>query len=186
MADTHALSTPDFTPVATAVAHWRRRERRLLADLSEWAIGHGRTIDRDLVALVLAAKEGGIAYEPPLHRWTRTGVNRCLSVDVPNWCSLAHVRWPDDVPQALWQLLDFLVAADGLDDDSDPLPELRKPLRCYAGLDADGRDAGDDGGAPPRRFCECYVPYRGPTHGDVRALAAGGERLLRATRRLSD
>jgi hypothetical protein len=180
------LTEADFTPVAAAVLPWRRRERRLLAEMREWALEHGRSVDLDLVALVLAAKDR--ATGQPLHRWARTGVNRCLAVDVPNWCSLAQVLWPEGVPEALWQLLDFLVATDRLDPASDPLAELRKPLQCYGGLDDTGQaDQSDDGSDdPPRPPCECYVTYRGPTHGETTDLAAAGERLLRGARPLSE
>jgi hypothetical protein len=63
-----------------------------------------------------------------------------LTADVFNWCSIRCVLLPADVPEAMWHLLDVLVATDALDHDSDPLDELRKPLRCYGGLDGSGRD----------------------------------------------
>lgn len=80
---------------------------------------------------------------------------------------------------------------------SDPIDELRKPLMCYGDLDRSGRerehDAETGGGAqpgadaddPPIR-CECYVKYRGPTHGELTDLAAAGARLLGQARPLGE
>jgi hypothetical protein len=164
----------ELTPLPTAVAPVRQRHRELLAELREWALEHGQRADLDLMALVLAGKESPLA-DAPLHRWTRKGVNHCLSIDVNNWCSRTRVLVPEGVSQALWQLLDFMVATDRLHCDSDPLDELRKPLRCYGGLDHTGRPRSDDESA---LRCECYVTYRGPTYGelsDVPPLAAADD-----------
>jgi hypothetical protein len=148
------------------------------------------------VALILAAREAGFDEAPP-GSWTRTGVHRCVSVDVPNWCTRARVLWPMGVAAALWQFLDFMVATERLDLDSDPIEELRKPLMCYGGLDRSGRERAHDaatGGAagldgdpadPPIR-CECHVRYRGPSHGELTDLAAAGARLLGHARPLAD
>src|SRR5690606_10535883 len=115
----------------------------------------------------------------PLHRWTRTGVTDCLVSGVVNWCALARTLSPEGAPEAVWLLLDFLADTGRLDPASDPLGELRKPLRCYGGLDAGGRHGtiedpqgrcGVDG--VPR--CECYVVYQGPTHGEMSGLASSG------------
>jgi len=62
-----------------------------------------------------------------------------LPADVFNWCSIRRVLLPADVPEAMWHLLDVLVATEPLDHDSDPLDHLRMPLRCYGGLDGSGR-----------------------------------------------
>src|ERR671911_378356 len=117
----------------------RRRHREMLAELRVWALERGRPADLDLVALILAAKERG-PDDGPLGLWTRTGVNRCLSVDTFNWCSLGQVLYPDGVPGALWLFLDFLAETGRLERASDPLDELRKPLICYGGLDRSGRE----------------------------------------------
>lgn len=177
-----------FVPVAEAVRPWRQQHRPLLAELGAWALSRGRPADLDLVALILAAHETGFDKAPP-GSWTRTGVHRCIGIDVPNWCTRASVLWPEGVPAALWQLLDFLVATDRLDRESDPIGELRKPLMCYGGLDRSGRerecdtetgDAAEPGAwaDDPPIGCECYVRYRGPTHGELTDLATAGARLL--------
>jgi hypothetical protein len=191
--DAASASTPpapavSFVPVAEAVRPWRQQHRPLLADLGAWALSHGHSVDLDLVALILAAHETGFDKAPP-GSWTRTGVHRCIGIDVPNWCARANVLWPEGVPAALWQLLDFLIATDRLDRDCDPICELRKPLMCYGGLDGSGReregDADTADAAQPgawaddqRVGCECYVRYRGPTHGELTDLARAGARLL--------
>jgi len=193
----YAPVTPvSFVPVTEAVRPWRQRHRPLLAELGAWALSRGRSVDLDLVALILAAREAGFDKAPP-GSWTRTGVHHCLSVDVPNWCSRAQVLWSDGVPTAVWQLLDFLVATNRLDRRSDPIDELRKPLMCYGGLDRSGRErehgveagdlaeAGVDTDDPPIR-CECYIRYRGPTHGELADLAAAGARLLGHARPLAN
>ncbi len=168
-----------FTPLATAVEPWRRRHRQMLAELRAWALERGRPVDPDLVALILAAREAGPDDEP-LGQWTRTGINRCLSVDTFNWCSLGRVLYPDGVPVAFWLFLDFLAETGRLERASDPLDELRKPLICYGGLDRSGRErTGDDNDDDRSSLrCECYVRYRGPTHGELADLASAGARLL--------
>ena len=185
-----------FVAVAEAVRPWRQQHRPLLAELGAWALSCGRSVDLDLVALILAAREAGFDQAPP-GSWTRTGVHRCVSLDVPNWCTGARVHRPVGVPAALWQFLDFMLATERLDRDSDPIDELRKPLICYGGLDRSGRervhdpttgDAAGPGGDvddPPIR-CECYVRYRGPTRGELADLAAAGARLLGHARPLAD
>jgi hypothetical protein len=185
-----------LVPLGEAVRPWRQRHRSLLAALGTWALSCGRSVDLDLVALILAAREAGFRKAPP-GSWTRTGVYHCLGADVPNWCSLWRVLWPEGVPGALWQLLDFLVATDRLDRASDPIDELRKPLMCYGGLDRSGRERVPDDGTggpsepvgvtddPPFR-CECYVTYRGPTHGELADLATAGARLLGRARPLAE
>jgi hypothetical protein len=193
----HAPVAPvSFVPVAEAVRQWRQRHRPLLAEMGAWALSRGRSVDLDLVALTLAARETDFDTPPP-GSWTRTGVHHCVSIDVPNWCTRASVLWPEGVPAALWQLLDFLVATDRLDRGSDPIDELRKPLMCYGGLDRSGRerehdaetgdaaDPGADADDPPIR-CECYVRYRGPTYGEVTDLATAGARLLGHARPLDE
>jgi hypothetical protein len=77
-------------------------------------------------------------------------------------------------------LLDFLAETGRLERASDPLDELRKPLICYGGLDRSGRERSDDEHDDDRSFvrCECYVRYRGPSHGELSDLAAAGARLL--------
>jgi hypothetical protein len=185
-----------FVGVAEAVRPSRQRHRPLLAELGAWALSCGRSVDLDLVALILAAREAGFDPASP-GSWTRTGVHRCVSIDVPNWCSQARVLRPMGVPAALWQFLDFMVASERLDRDSDPIEELRKPLMCYGGLDRFGRErvhdaaAGDGAGpgadaADPPIRCECYVRYRGPTHGELADLSAAGARLLGHARPLAD
>jgi hypothetical protein len=190
------LTPVTLVPLSEAVNPLRQRHRPLLAELGAWALSYSRSVDLDLVALVLAARETGFDKAPP-GSWTRTGVHRCLGVEVPNWCARASVLWPEGVPGALWQLLDFLVATDRLDRASDPIDELRKPLMCCGGLDRSGREREHDAetsdpaqpGAvpddPPTR-CECYVRYRGPTHGELADLAAAGARLLGHARPLAD
>jgi hypothetical protein len=193
-----AAPTPPATFVAVpeAVRPWRQQHRPLLAELGAWALSCGRSVDLDLVALILAAREAGFDKGPP-GLWTRTDVHRCVSVDVPNWCTRASLLRPIGVPAALWAFLDFMVATERLDRDSDPIEELRKPLMCYGGLDRSGRERvhdptnGDAAGpdadlGDPSIRCECYVRYRGPTHGELADLAAAGARLLGHARPLAD
>lgn len=75
----------------------------------------------------------------PVTRWRRLDVYQHLWADVRNWCS------------------SYLDETDGFAEGSDPIRELRKPLRCYGGLGPDGLQAKP--GAPQPR-CVCKVPYR--------------------------
>lgn len=161
----------EFVPLANAVAPWRARHRALVNQVRRRALAVGQPLDADVVALVLAAHEDSPLRDPsPNDRWTRRSVMRLLAVDIFNWCSMRQVLHPEGVPEAVWYVLETLAATGRLAADSDPLVELRKPLRCYAGLDASGRQPIDD--SPDDVPCECYVTYRGPTHGQLEALAA--------------
>ncbi|MGH9111426.1 MAG: hypothetical protein ACRDZN_03875 [Acidimicrobiales bacterium] len=169
----------EFTPLATAVEPWRQRHGQMLAELRVWALERGRPVDLDVVALILAAREAG-PDDAPLGLWARTGVNRCLSVDTFNWCSLGQVLYPDGVPGTFWLFLEFLADGGRLERASDPLDELHKPLVCYGGLDRSGREPTDDDYDDDRSSvrCECQVRYRGPTHGELTDLASAGALLL--------
>jgi hypothetical protein len=129
--------------------------RPLIRDVRTWALAQGKPVDAAVLALLLAAKSEW--RKEPVTRWTRIGVYQHLWGDVRNWCSLRSVLLPEDVPEVLWLFLSFLSESGRLDPASDPLRELRRPLRCYGGLGADGLPA--PAGAPPVR-CVCKVPYR--------------------------
>ena len=99
-------------------------------------------------------------------------VNALLMHDVPEWCERRSVAWPFALPESIWRYLDFLAATGRLDPASDPLPELRRPLRCFGQLGVDGRwdpDAVADPGP-----CVCYQRYEGPIYGEVGASDDGG------------
>lgn len=95
--------------------------------------------------------------DEPLDRWTRTGVYQNLYADVPNWCTMHRTQRPADVPEVLWVYLSYLEDTGQFSPGSDPVRELRKPLRCYGGLGPDGLPAGP---GSPRVPCVCRVPYR--------------------------
>lgn len=159
----------EFASLAEVVAPFRRRHRQLIAQVRRHALTHGQPLDDDVVAFVLGVRETPLleSRRLPIDRWTRRDVIDFLSVDAFNWCSQHRILLPDQVPEALWHLLGLLAATDALHDVSDPLDELRKPLRCYGVLDATGRRyEGDDESGRDR--CECYVTYRGPLHGELR------------------
>ena len=147
----------------------RDKYRSVIASAAEFALYEGRPLDRDLVALFLAATELSHRDDVSPTRWSRTGVNELLSIHTFNWCSVHSTLMPDGLPEALWTYLDFLFATGRIHPLSDPLPELRKPLRCYCGLDETGRRERDS--SRERVPCECYVEYRGPKVGSVTAPA---------------
>lgn len=137
-----------IAPVAAAM-------RPMLRDVRKWSLAHGRPVDADVLALVLAGKAEW--RDEPVTLWTRIGVYHNLYADVWNWCTLHRVPMPEDVPEVLWLYLSYLDKTDQFARGSDPLRELRRPLRCYGGLGADGLPA--PAGAPRVR-CVCKVPYR--------------------------
>jgi hypothetical protein len=160
--DARAGPAPDLVALPNAVRSARARHQHLIAAAAAWALGQGRPLQLDVLALILAATETNGREVSPL-RWSRTGVNAVLSVHVFSWCSIHRTLNPDGVPETLWTYLDFLFATGRIDPASDPLCEVRKPLMCYAGLDEQGlpqRDA-----HAPRAPCECHVVYRGPSVG---------------------
>jgi hypothetical protein len=83
-----------------------------------------------------------------------------LRCQIPNWCSRHGCLEPEELPEAMWEWLEFLSSTGLLDPASDPLAELRKPLLCYGGLDE--RGVPRPPGAPGTIECECHLPYREP------------------------
>jgi hypothetical protein len=156
---------PNLVSLAHAVRSARTRHRRLIAAAAAWALERGRPLPLDVLALILAAAERDDEITP--QRWSRTGVNEVLAIHIFNWCSLHRTLNPDGVPETLWTYLDFLFATGRIDPASDPLCEVRKPLRCYAGLDEQGLPQRETNA--PRAPCECHVVYRGPSAGDLEA-----------------
>jgi hypothetical protein len=147
-----------------AVAPARQEHRGLVAAAAKWALGRGVALSADQVALICAStvdRWGEAACS--LTRWTRPKVNELLAIALPNWCSGERCLRPKGLPEAVWQFLDFLASTDRLDPESDPLPELRKPLVCYGGLGLDGAPRSGRSPIP----CECYRTYNGPRHGEI-------------------
>jgi len=60
-------------------------------------------------------------------------------------------------PESLWNVISWLAATDQLAEGAPPLDVLREPLRCYGGLDADGRPMAP--GEDIDFACQCRVPY---------------------------
>jgi len=148
-----------FRPLAEAVEPVRGRHHDLLAAVARWSLEHGAGIDTDVLALILGAVEEGFERVTPT-LWRRDAIVDTLRTDALNWCSLSHVEPPRTMAATLWRYFDYLHDTGGFDPASDPLAELRKPLRCYGGLDADGNEDPDPNRERPP--CECFVPYRRP------------------------
>ena len=88
---------------------------------------------------------------------------------IPGWCLARATVCPHQLPEAIWRFVDFLAATDRLHAESDPVVELRRPLRCLGQLGDDGR--WDEAlGADPGP-CMCFIRYSGPTHGEDAASA---------------
>jgi len=137
--------------VSSVVAEHRAR----ILDVRRWALAAGVPVDADLLALILAARSWW--RETPVTLWHRIDVYQLLRADAANWCSMHRVLIPVELPEALWVYFTYLHETAGFARGSDPLRELRRPLRCYGGLGPDGRPAG----AGARRVqCVCVVPYR--------------------------
>lgn len=151
------------------------RHRVVIDAARRWSLAMVCWLPSDLVALTLAvhaAPSTSFSLGDPsdeiglgMHLWTRQDVAWVLTGGVEQWCARHHTAVPVRFPEAVWRFLDFLVATDRLDPASDPLLELRRPLRCIAELNASGHwRVGDDPDPGP---CVCAEPYVGPTHGEV-------------------
>jgi len=158
-----------FTPLAEAVAPVRRAHRAFITTVVEWSLASGSPLDPDRVALLCAGIDGAYSRDRSFTRWTRDRVATMLRIDVNNWCALHRCLQPDEMPETLWGFLTCLADTERLDKASHPVHELYKALRCMAGIGDDGRPLPDDA---PRERCECYRPYDGPTHGEVRRSCA--------------
>ena len=163
--------------LAGAVAPTSHRYREIIDASRRWSISQCCWLPPDLVALTIAAStlrdERSDVITPddaaPGGFWTRQTVNALLMRDLPEWCAVHGVSRPYAFPEALWRYFDFLVATGRLHPGSDPLEELRRPLRCYGQLGPSGRWEPDDINDPGP--CVCYERYLGPTHGDGMRLA---------------
>ena len=142
--------------LSATIAPFAAPYRSRILDVRKWALSAGRRVDGDVVGLVIAGKTSW--GDEPLDRWVRIDVYANLYSRVPNWCSMHRVLVPADLPEVLWLYLSYLADTGQLTPDSDPLRELRRPLRCYGGLGPDGLPAA----ANARRVkCVCKVPYQG-------------------------
>ena len=111
---------------------------------------------RNRDATVARSRRGGgaaPASTPCCRSTSSTGV-RCIARSFPTACpkpcgriSISCSRPAGSIPPAI------------------PCREVRKPLRCYGGLDEQGRPQRD--ARAPRVPCECHVVYRGPKAGTV-------------------
>ena len=148
-------------PLSDALGPIRDVYRHLLVEAARWQDGRPRRTDPDHFALICVASDAGFGRDASPVRWARTDVYHVLRCDIPNWCSLHRCLWPVELPEAMWEWFDFLHDTGRLDPASDPVWELRKPLLCYGGLDAHGRQLPE--GTPAVVECECHLPYRETT-----------------------
>jgi hypothetical protein len=161
-----------LVPLAQALSPLRDVYQHLISAAVRWQDGRPRRADPDQFVLICVAADAAPGGTASPTRWTRSTVYGVLRRDVPTWCSLHRCPWPADLPEAMWEWLDFLSDTGRLDGASDPLWELRKPLLCYGGLDPHGRQTGSHGtgppggppgsapSSPPPVACECDLPYR--------------------------
>ena len=175
------MSRP-VTSLTAAVAPARARHHELVEAARRWSLDERSWLRPDHVALVVASWPGAVGAvidDGTLTRvpddaetatfWTRTLVNALLMQAIPDWCLTHATIVPHQLPEAIWRFFDFLAETDRLHAESDPVVELRRPLRCLGQLGDDGR--WDEGlGADPGP-CVCFVRYSGPTHGEQAARA---------------
>jgi hypothetical protein len=140
---------------SAAVSPMRGRHHTRLRTLSEWALANGRPCDLDAAALCLDALERHRIDER--FKLDRPGVTHVLGIDVRNAASALGTTLPDDMPSALWNVVNWLASDDRLTVDSDPLAALLEPLQCYGGLGPDGEPR--PGGIDVDFACQCYLPH---------------------------
>jgi hypothetical protein len=158
------VPVPPPVPLRQALAEHRPQHKKVIAAAAQWALERGKALNRDEVALICVADAERRRWQgTPPDQWFRPDITHLLSIDIPNWCSLARCRIPLGLPQTLWNFLEFLADTGRFDPASDPLPELRKVLVCYGGLGFDGVPR--EGRSPIR--CECYRTHVGPSHGEL-------------------
>ena len=76
-----------------------------------------------------------------------------------------EAKVPDDVfKEPLWLFINFLVATDRLDDDSDPPELLLQVLRCH-GINADGFESDDEA---DWHHEDAPFQYDGPSYGQLK------------------
>ena len=102
----------------------------------EWALAEGRPVDAQAITAVLGAKA---EHAEPLDRWTPDAVRYVLWCGVGDWCCDRALDVPPGTAEALWSLLDHLVATAELAPGSGAESDLRAPLIDSGGLDTRGR-----------------------------------------------
>lgn len=163
-----------LVPVRQATASAFSRHRSLIRHVQRAGLAAGRSHRRDAVALVLAAATDTTWHPESLTLWTRPAVNRFLTCDLRNWCSMNRCLMPDGIPEVVWDLLDVLHHTGQLDPGSDDLTHLREPLICYGGLGFDGHPRPP---AEPPIPCACYFPV-GEEPPDPHWREADGRRVF--------
>ena len=143
--------------LSDAVRPARKKWGARIGAILRWSLAQGRPVVPDVLALILVARNEWTDGEES-DVWTRIDVYHCLYAEIFNWCALRRVLVPDFVPETLWVYLHYLKDQRMFRAGSDPFRELLRPLRCYGGLDADGRPY--EPAAHPRVRCVCKVPYR--------------------------
>ena len=153
-----------WTPFPDGVVYLRRRHHDLIDACVAWTATRGRTLDPNVVAVLCGAAEEGF-NGGLITRWTVERMYHMCCCHIPNWCDDHRAEVPDDAfKESLWLLINFLVATDRLDDDSDPPDLLLQVLRCH-GINADGLESDDDAD-----WQSDLAPfeYDGPSYGDLK------------------
>src|SRR3712207_4979968 len=99
---------PPPDPLAHALAPVRDVYRHLVDAATAWQAARPRKTAPDHWVLLCGAADPGSNRRTTPTRWTRTGAYHLLRCDVPNWCSVHRCHWPEEVPEAMWEWLDFL------------------------------------------------------------------------------
>jgi len=153
-----------WTPFPDGAVYLRRRHHDLIDACVAWTVTRGRTLHPDVVAVLCGAAEEGF-NGGLVTRWTVERMYHMLCCHIPNWCDDHHAEVPDDVfKEPLWLLINFLIATDRLDDDSDPPELLLRVLRCH-GINADGFESDDESDWHDE---DAPFEYDGPSYGELK------------------
>jgi len=159
--------TRQWTPFPEGVQYLRQRHSVLISACIAWAADQGRPVDPDVLALLCGAAEEGF-NGGLVTRWTVERMYHMLCCHVPNWCDDHHAEAPSDIyKEPLWLLVNFLVASNRLDRDSDPPELILRVLRCH-GINAAGFDSDDEA---DWNHDDAPFEYDGPTYGELNGLA---------------
>ncbi len=111
-----------------------RRHRR---DVAIWALAHGHAVQRDALAVIVAARvdaAGNIS-----HRWTARGVGLVMWSGARSWCERHGAAPPTELGPTLATYLRYLSGHRLLEPGSDSPAVLRRAVSEHRGPESRSR-----------------------------------------------
>lgn len=96
-----------IVPLSEIVRDSLHENHSLLVDIGEWALNGGRSMDREVIALILASKANR-QTDCNFFHWTRVAVFTDLWSTAFNYCSIRRAFIPENIGEQMWVFLHYL------------------------------------------------------------------------------